>query len=133
MARPWSDHRRRAFVLLPLRVSTYNSIHSHTTSNLSHSCLSARRRRKRGHSPLRGTGWTLGKTPNNPNTAQPYYANTQQTTQPYYNNSNNPAPPPTYGGANNSYYGKDNSGVQPPQQAYGGYAPPAGPPPGRNY
>ncbi|SMQ51727.1 unnamed protein product [Zymoseptoria tritici ST99CH_1A5] len=102
------------------------------------SCISARRRRKAGSQPFRGTGWALGKTPNrNDNTAQPYYGNNMQnmqTTQPYYNNSNNPAPPPTYGGANNSYYGKDNTGVQAPAPAYGGYAPPQGPPPGgRNY
>jgi len=106
-------------------------------------CISARRRRKMGHQPFRGTGWAVGHTPaghNAPtynNNAQPYYANTQ----PAYNNSNNPAPPPAYNsaGANQSYYGQQNgTELQQPQQAYGGYRsgetafePPKGPPPGR--
>ncbi|CZT14149.1 uncharacterized protein RCC_00122 [Ramularia collo-cygni] len=103
------------------------------------SCVTARRRRKMGHQPWRGTGWAVSSNPpahNAPtynNNAQPYYAN--------YNNSNNPAPPPAYqpGGANQGYYGQQNgTELQQPQQTYGGYRsgesafePPKGPPPGR--
>nr|OQO28795.1 hypothetical protein B0A51_04938 [Rachicladosporium sp. CCFEE 5018] len=98
------------------------------------SCITARRRRKAGHMPYRGTGWTLGRTPAGHapaqyNGAAPQYGN-QQNQQPYYNNSNNP--PPAYGqGANAGYYGNNNPiELQQPQQAYGGaYAPPKGPPP----
>nr|OQO30132.1 hypothetical protein B0A51_02872 [Rachicladosporium sp. CCFEE 5018] len=100
------------------------------------SCITARRRRKNGHAPFRGTGWTLGRTPAGHapaqyNSAAPQYGN-QQTQQPYYNNSNNP--PPAYGqGANAGYYGNNNNNpieLQQPEQAYGGaYAPPKGPPP----
>jgi hypothetical protein len=102
------------------------------------SCISARRRRKLGHSPYRGTGWAVGNTPaghapaqvtscpfrNLPfetlsppadpratqynNNAQPYY----QNPQPYYNNSNNPppayTPPPNQG-----YYAQNNYANQP--------------------
>ncbi|KAK4984899.1 hypothetical protein LTR50_006305 [Elasticomyces elasticus] len=109
------------------------------------SCLTARRRRRRGLEPFRGTGWAAGGTPagHAPATytnAQPYYQNqTTQQQQPYYNNSNNP--PPTYqpgGGANQSYYGGQQNGVelQQPQNAYmreaeGAYAPPSEPPPGK--
>ncbi|PPJ59676.1 hypothetical protein CBER1_09051 [Cercospora berteroae] len=117
------------------------------------SCISARRRRKLGHNPYRGTGWALGRTPpghapaqytnQQPyyQNAQPYYANSQQ---PYYNNSNNPPPaytPPP----NNSQYGQQNHNgpygndveLQQPSSTYGGYRnqeagvyePPKGPPP----
>lgn len=53
----------------------------------------------------------------------------------YYGN-NNAGGPPAYnapGGANADYYGGQRNDVQlqQPQQAYGGYAPPKGPPPGR--
>jgi hypothetical protein len=96
----------------------------------SSSCLSARRRRKLGYQPYKGTAWTLGRQ------QQPV-----QQQQPYYNNSNNPAPQhngaPQYNtGGNQGYYGND-AGVQQPTAAYGGYnsgqpvyAPPAGKPPG---
>ncbi|KAI5364266.1 putative chitin synthesis regulation, Congo red resistance, RCR protein [Septoria linicola] len=112
----------------------------------SFSCISARRRRKLGHSPYRGTGWALGRTPPGHAPAQytgqqqPYY----QNAQPYYNNSNNPPPaytPPP----NNGYYGNQNHNgpygndveLQQPQSTYSGYRgqeagvyePPKGPPP----
>jgi hypothetical protein len=110
-------------------------------SNDSCSCITARRRRKAGAKPFYGTGWA----------ARPG----QYNAQPYYNNNNNQdayAPPPPqytpnpnqqsqYGpqyGANQGYYGQQNGvELQPPQQAYrgdggeSGYAPPAGPPPGK--
>ncbi|KAM0717824.1 hypothetical protein Q7P37_006156 [Cladosporium fusiforme] len=109
------------------------------------SCVTARRRRKRGYQPYRGTGWTLGRAPAGHGQAtynsQPHYGQQQQQwqpppqqqyQQPYYNNSNN-APP--------SYYDASRSGgndveLQSPQPAYGGqgaqqYQPPKGPPPGQ--
>lgn len=105
------------------------------------SCITARRRRRMGYAPYRGTGWAVGRTAaghSQPTyNAQPYYANQQQQQQqPYYNNSNNP--PPAYnaavaGGANADYYGRGNDvELQQPEQAYGGYAPPKGPPPGHS-
>lgn len=103
------------------------------------SCITARRRRRMGYAPYRGTGWAVGRTAaghSQPTyNAQPYYANQgqQQQQQPYYNNSNNP--PPAYnatGGSNAGYYGGGNDvELQQPQQTYGGYAPPKGPPPGQ--
>ncbi|KAK4497714.1 hypothetical protein PRZ48_010367 [Zasmidium cellare] len=102
------------------------------------SCITARRRRRMGYQPYRGTGWALGRTPPGHAPAQynqqPYY----QNAQPYYNNSNNPAPPPAYTPPpNNGYYGNDVE-LQQPQNVYGGYRgaegayePPKGPPPGR--
>ncbi|KAF2720106.1 hypothetical protein K431DRAFT_286110 [Polychaeton citri CBS 116435] len=103
------------------------------------SCYSARRRRRMGYSPYRGTGWALGRTPagHAPATynAQPYYANQQQS-QPYYNNSNNP--PPAYtqsnGAAQDYYGGRNDVELQQPPVAYGGaqYQPPKGPPPARS-
>ena len=100
------------------------------------SCLTARRRRKLGYQPYKGTAWTLGRTPAGHGAANynPNYQQ-QQTQQPYYNNSNNPAPQYNTGG-NNGYYGNE-AGVQQPPASYGGYnsgqpvyAPPAGKPPG---
>lgn len=103
--------------------------------------MSARRRRRFGYQPYRGTGWALGRTPPGhaapTYNAQPYYANSNPG--PYYNNSNNPAPPPAYTPPpNNGYYGgqRDDVELQQPQPAYGGvqsggYEPPKYPPPGR--
>ncbi|GAM85560.1 hypothetical protein ANO11243_035670 [Dothideomycetidae sp. 11243] len=93
------------------------------------SCITARRRRKLGMQPFRGTGWAAGRPPPghgaatyNPNAGnfqmeQPVY---NDPTQQPYNSA-----PPAYGG----YYG--NSGVTQPQAAHTGdhYKPPAGPPP----
>ncbi|KAK3652747.1 hypothetical protein LTR56_005042 [Elasticomyces elasticus] len=105
------------------------------------SCVTARRRRKMGYSPYRGTGWALGRTPAGHAPAT-YNARPQQeqTAQPYYNNNSNTpyqSNPPAYGAAND-YYGGNNVEMQPPQPAYGvdnrkadNFAPPAGPPPGR--
>ncbi|KAI7325863.1 GroES-like protein [Hortaea werneckii] len=90
------------------------------------SCITARRRRRHGYRPYRGTGWALGRTPAGHapaqyNSAAPYYANYQ----PQYNNSNNPPPPPSYGqsqsyyGQNADYYGRQNDvELQQPENAY---------------
>ncbi|KAK5115451.1 hypothetical protein LTR62_001110 [Meristemomyces frigidus] len=102
------------------------------------SCITARRRRRAGYSPYRGTAWAAGRTPAGHAPAQ------YNSAAPYYNNSN--APPPAYGagGANNDYYspgvgpGRENVEMQPPAPVYGApgvhkdaYAPPMGPPPGQ--
>ena len=96
-----------------------------------------------GYAPYRGTGWAAGRPPPGHGpaqyNAQPYYANQNQQSshwggqqQQAYN------PPPTYG-ASQDYYGQNRGDVelQSPQQAHtygagsGGYAPPPGPPPGK--
>lgn len=99
--------------------------------------------------PFRGTGWAAtGTQPQYGGPpqygSQPQYDggnqyNNQQAGQPVYS-------PPTnqnyYGntGANQGYFGGQQSGVelqqpnnvyQPPRGGDGGYAPPAGPPPGK--
>lgn len=116
---------------------------------LAFSCITARRRRRQGQNPYRGTGWAAGRTP-------PGHAPAQYTGQPapYYGNNNAappyspPANPGAYnagynnqgygGGANQSYFGGQQQGVelQQPENAYarGGenvYAPPAGEPPSK--
>ncbi|MCJ1466290.1 hypothetical protein MMC07_004909 [Pseudocyphellaria aurata] len=107
-------------------------------------CITARRRRRAGNVPFRGTGWAAGRTPAGHGPAQytgaqPYYGNNQQPppvygapqNQPYYGNGNP---------SNQGYFGGQQSGVelQQPQGAYrppgGGdsvYNPPAGAPPGK--
>ena len=102
------------------------------------SCISARRRRKRGHQPFYGTGWA-GRVPVGHGQAQ--YNPNYQTQQPQYNqNQNYQQPPPNYnqtsGGAAQSYFGGQRQDVemQPPQNSYGGnhvYNAPPGPPPGK--
>ncbi|KAL1306685.1 hypothetical protein AAFC00_005355 [Neodothiora populina] len=99
------------------------------------SCLTARRRRRQGYAPYRGTGWALAGHGPAQYTSQPHYGNGAQPMQqqrPYYNNSNNPPPPPAYTPpANQSYYGNNpNIELQQPETAYSGqYAPPKDPPP----
>ncbi|KAI9808913.1 MAG: hypothetical protein M1827_007138 [Pycnora praestabilis] len=112
------------------------------------SFLTARRRRRAGLTPYRGTGWAAGKTP--PGHAPATYTGTQE-----YGNSgyNNPAPPYSPPPAANGYYGNNggyggNQGyfngqqngieLQQPQSSYqparGGdpvYDAPQGPPPGK--
>ncbi|KAL8724547.1 MAG: hypothetical protein Q9166_007889 [cf. Caloplaca sp. 2 TL-2023] len=116
-------------------------------------CVTARRRRRQGMTPYRGTGWAAGRPPPGHGPAQytgaqpaPYYNN-----QPAYNNQPSAAPvyspPPANqnyygnGGANQGYFGGQQSGVelQQPNNSYqpqrGGdqvYSPPAGPPPGKD-
>ena len=116
-----------------------------------HSCVTARRRRRQGMQPYRGTGWAAGRTP-------PGHAPAQYTgaSQPYYGDggnqyNNQPAtqnayPPPNqnyYGnqGANQGYFGGQQSGVelqspnntyQPPRGGDQVYSPPSGPPPGKD-
>ena len=97
------------------------------------SCISARRRRKMGYQPYRGTAWAVGRTPPGHGAAtynqQPYYANQQPGYQP---------PPPAYGASQDYYGGRNDVELQSPPQAYGGYnrdntySPPPGPPPQKN-
>ncbi|KAI4138983.1 MAG: hypothetical protein L6R39_006519 [Caloplaca ligustica] len=117
-------------------------------------CVTARRRRRRGMTPYRGTGWAAGAPP--PGHAPAQYDGAQQS---YYGGggnqyNNQPAgqpapvysPPPNqnyYGntGANQGYFGGQQTGVelQQPNNAYqpprGGdqvFSPPTGPPPGKD-
>lgn len=108
------------------------------------SCINARRRRRRGVSPMYGTGWLGGKqghyahNTNQNNVNSGYNMDHQQAVPPY-------SPPhtqqPQYTGTtfnqNDGYYGQQ-SGIQQPQNTYfpnqGAqtnemYAPPPGPPP----
>ncbi|KAL9597377.1 MAG: hypothetical protein Q9219_005186 [cf. Caloplaca sp. 3 TL-2023] len=115
-------------------------------------CITARRRRRQGMTPYRGTGWAAGRTPPGHapaqyTGAQPYYGggapnqyNNQPAAQPVY------SPPPNqnyYGnqGSNQGYFGGQQSGVelqspnntyQPPRGGDQVYNPPAGPPPGKD-
>ncbi|KAF2152636.1 hypothetical protein K461DRAFT_268548 [Myriangium duriaei CBS 260.36] len=96
------------------------------------SCITARRRRRAGMQPFRGTGWAAGGPPGhgaatyNPNyrmQQQPPYNPGDPTQQPYYNNNQ---PPPAYHTPQNAgYYGGD-AGIQQPPAAYKA---PEGPPP----
>lgn len=129
---------RRSWVLapvLPLQVRLHHGQHAKLLLTI-HSCITARRRRKAGRTPFYGTGWAA-RPNNNQNNAQPYYNNNYNNTPapPYSaatNNNNNGY----YGnGANQSYYGQQNGvELQSPQPTYGGnqYAPPPGPPPGKD-
>jgi len=120
---------------------------------LAFSCLTARRRRRQGLSPYRGTGWAgnmYGGGYNN----QPYggnqYGNNQYGNNQYGANNDTQSPPvyspppknqyPAQGGANQGYFGGQQSGIelQAPGNSYqpqsGGnpvYAAPEGPPPGK--
>ncbi|TKA71693.1 hypothetical protein B0A49_04397 [Cryomyces minteri] len=115
------------------------------------SCITARRRRKAGMTPWRGTGWAAGRTPpgHGAATYNPDAHAGTSTTQPYWNNNvaANTAPPaygpppgnPTYGGENAGYYGQQQqsgielqqpAGTYQPNGGYGAYAPPKDPPPG---
>ena len=118
-------------------------------------CINARRRRRAGRNPYRGTGWLAGQTPPGHAPAQytqsPYQQQQQAATSGGYQ-----APPPQYGGqqqdggyygqqqqqhqgSNQGYYGGQQQGVelQSPEVAYQGqagqnvYQPPSGPPPGK--
>ena len=116
---------------------------------LSFSCITARRRRRQGMNPYRGTGWAAGRTPAGHAPAQytggpaPYYGQntaappySPSSNQGYYNQGYNQG---YDGGANQSYFGGQQQGVelQQPENAYAGqggtgvYQPPAGPPPGK--
>ena len=116
-------------------------------------CINARRRRRAGRNPYRGTGWLAGQTPAGHAPAQ-YTQSPYQQQQPPVGGYQ--APPPQYGnqnsqgygygqppqGQNQGYYGgqpQQQTGVelQSPEVAYHGqggqnvYQPPAGPPPGK--
>lgn len=114
----------------PLSIITY--ILRKQKLTCTHSCLTARRRRKAGRKPFYGTGWAARPGQNNNQyNAQPYYAN--QPAPPYdaATNNNNGY---YSGGANQNYYGQQNGvELQQPQPSYGGggYAPPPGPPPAK--
>lgn len=105
------------------------------------SCISSRRRRKAGRKPFYGTGWAgnvrpFGQAQYNPNynTQQPYGQ------QPAYGQGGYNAAPPNYnqstggygqpGGEAAGYYGAQRGDVE--MNNAGGYAPPAGPPPGKS-
>lgn len=140
MGRPRGRRSRFPATLLPLQASQLRaqlSKHSTRTPLTPPSCITARRRRKAGRTPFYGTGWAARPVGGN-NNAQPYYGN--------QNYNSTPAPPYSaatnnnngyYGnGANQSYYGQQNDvELQSPQPTYGGnnqYAPPPGPPPGKD-
>jgi len=112
------------------------------------SCITARRRRRQGLNPYRGTGWATGAPPpghapaqytGNPD-VQPYGYGNQPSAPPY-----SPAANPGYNynqqqgyGNNQGYFGGQQTGVelQQPEGAYarGGenvYAAPPGAPPGK--
>ncbi|CAF9929347.1 hypothetical protein IMSHALPRED_007886 [Imshaugia aleurites] len=112
------------------------------------SCITARRRRRFGNSPYRGTGWAAGRPP--PGHAPAQY--TGAPPQPYFANNNQAPPvysPPVSNQGyynqgqeqNQGYFGSQQQGVelQQPESAYtprGGepvynYAPPMSPPPGK--
>jgi len=98
------------------------------------SCLNARRRRRRGISPITGTGWMApaghGQAQYTGNQSYPMNNQQQQYQPPSY-------APPSNTGANAGYYGGQEGGVTAPAGTYqpkGGenvYAPPEGPPPNR--
>ncbi|KAL8691366.1 MAG: hypothetical protein Q9218_003386 [Villophora microphyllina] len=108
-------------------------------------CVTARRRRRQGMTPYRGTGWAGGRTPAGHAPAQytgnqPAYGG-PPAGQPVYS-----PPPPNQGyygnNANQGYFGgQQQNGVelQQPDHSYqpqrGGdqvYSPPSGPPPGKD-
>jgi hypothetical protein len=69
------------------------------------SCVTARRRRRMGQSPLYGTGWAARNQ------------NYNQNTQPYYGHGNQyPPPPPEYStsvpNGHQQYYGGQQSGIE---------------------
>lgn len=124
------------------------------------SCLSARRRRKRGLQPFYGTGW-VGNTPAGHGAANynpQYQGQNQAQPQPQYNYASQQSPVQDGGyqnqtqgtyGSNQGYFGGQQTGTagyyggqqtgaaelqQPPHVYRAGdpvYAPPAGPPPGK--
>lgn len=152
MGRSSRHHHWILLALRPLLVSVPRNIFiSIQFSNSRRRCITARRRRRAGRQPFYGTGWASRPGQNGAqNTAQPYYNN-------QYNNTNQPAPPYSAqpqngyygGGANQGYYGGGQQYGQPqygqqqgvelqsPQATYhrgdqDAYAPPAGPPPGKD-
>ncbi|KAI4185265.1 MAG: hypothetical protein L6R41_004221 [Letrouitia leprolyta] len=134
----------------PSRKSPFDAPHVMHLVLIHESCITARRRRRQGMTPYRGTGWAGGRTPAGHapaqyTGAQPYYGgdnqyNNQPPVQPAY------SPPPNgnyYGnqGANQTYFGGQQSGVelqspnntyQPPRGGDQVYSPPTGPPPSKD-
>jgi len=114
---------------------------------LAFSCLTARRRRRQGQTPYRGTGWAGNMYGGGYN--QPYGGNQQYGNNQYA--ANDVQSPPVYspppknqynapGNATQGYFGGQQSGIelQAPGNSYqperGGnpvYAAPEGPPPGK--
>lgn len=111
-------------------------------------CISSRRRRKAGRKPFYGTGWAgnvrpfQGQQQYNPNynTQQPQYGQQGGYGQGGYGGGGYNAAPPNYnqstggygqhqpGGEAQSYFGGQRGDVE----MNGGFAPPAGPPPGKS-
>ena len=91
------------------------------------SCLSARRRRRQGLSPYRGTGWAAY------NYQPPSYQQSQQ--QPYFTPHNtgfySQNAPPNYNTGNTGYYLPQRERDIELQSPENSYAPPAGAPPGK--
>jgi hypothetical protein len=135
-------HTLLVFVSLPVVSMLRGRDHVLTSSCR---CITARRRRRRGLQPYRGTGWLGGNHGPVTYNPQPYYNNNQYPNQPGNNTTygnNGGGAPPTYNASNAGYYGQ-NSGVemQPPQNSYqpntrdgdNVYAPPSSPPPGKGH
>ncbi|KAI9751905.1 MAG: hypothetical protein M1815_000858 [Lichina confinis] len=108
-------------------------------------CVSARRRRRAGRQPFRGTGWMGGPPPGHGPAV--YTAPRPTDPSPPYQAPSSPAPqyyPPANPGYNNNnpggYYGPQGGvELQPPTNIYQPqraaepeYAPPPGPPPNQN-
>ena len=145
-------HRSRRFSDLPYLLVRQPRHRSKSTLTLTfHSCITARRRKRAGLNPYRGTGWAAGQTPFGHGPAQYTGGPAQQPYfQPQSNNGygteqhQNPPvySPPQYGGQNQGYFGGQQSGIelQQPPNAYqsqsGGqpvYDAPQGPPPGKKF
>ncbi|KAI9655052.1 MAG: hypothetical protein M1831_005012 [Alyxoria varia] len=72
------------------------------------SCITARKRRRRGNAPMYGTGWMAPQHgPVN------YYGPGGPNAQPHYGNQQYQQPPPNYNASNAGYYGGQ------PQDQYG--------------
>ncbi|KAL2354289.1 chitin synthesis regulation, resistance to congo red-domain-containing protein [Cryomyces antarcticus] len=91
------------------------------------SFITARRRRRAGMTPWRGTGWAAGRTPpgHGAATYNPDAHAAASTTQPYWNN--NAAAQP---GQQSGIELQQPAGTYQPNGGYGAYAPPKDPPPG---
>lgn len=134
--------------LLSICVLKSRSLWRHSSLNKIDRCITARRRRRSGFIPYRGTGWAAGRFP--PNQGPAPYNGPQQ----YYGGNQHPPPQaaaPPYSPSHQGYYGNTGSNqgyfggqqqtgveLQPPQNTFqpqrGGdavYEPPSGPPPKR--
>ena len=112
----------------------FSHCHPYCSTNPPSSFLTARRRRKRGLQPYRGTGWSTAPFGHGPAQYNPNYPSQPppdlHTSPPAYG-----ANAGYYGGQNQGYFGGQQAGVelQQPQNVHRGgdnvYQPPGGPPP----